>query len=230
MAPIGYSAGLPKGQVHWFLVGKTRLTIVSELQIVAMTSENRDQESPRHAFGRRLRQLRRDQNWTLAEVAERSGLAISTISKAERGIIALTYDRLEQLAKGVGVDLAAFFSPDDADPESGVFTIARKGESNRRHKGEHVSDILFHEVRNKTMRPVLSTLKPGSSHAFNEIGRRSGQEFLIVLEGDITVFVEDREPVRLGEGDSLYFDSTVGHMSASAGNGEARVLMVRAGR
>ncbi len=42
-------------------------------------------DSQRVAFGKRIRKLRRDRGWTLAQVADRSGLALSTISKAERG-------------------------------------------------------------------------------------------------------------------------------------------------
>ena len=62
-------------------------------------------DTQREKFGRRVRALRTERGWTLQELSERSGLAISTISKAERGIIALTYDRLSLLANGFGVDM-----------------------------------------------------------------------------------------------------------------------------
>lgn len=42
--------------------------------------------------GGHLRQARKARGLTLAELSERSGIAVSTISKAERGDIALTYD------------------------------------------------------------------------------------------------------------------------------------------
>ncbi|RYY52674.1 MAG: XRE family transcriptional regulator, partial [Comamonadaceae bacterium] len=38
----------------------------------------------RETFGRRLRSARKKYGWTLAEVAERSGVSIPTISRAER--------------------------------------------------------------------------------------------------------------------------------------------------
>ena len=53
-----------------------------------------ESESQRHEFGHRIKRLRQEKGWTLAELSQRSGLAISTISKAERGVIALTYDRM----------------------------------------------------------------------------------------------------------------------------------------
>ena len=42
--------------------------------------------------GARLRDARKSRGLTLAQLSERSGIAVSTISKAERGDIALTYD------------------------------------------------------------------------------------------------------------------------------------------
>ena len=90
-------------------------------------SKQTENANPRQDFGRRLRKLRQDKGWTLAELAERSGLVISTISKAERGIIALTYDRLAMLAQALEVDLAAFFNaegetfaPGSCGPKGGI--------------------------------------------------------------------------------------------------------------
>ncbi|MDO9526993.1 MAG: helix-turn-helix transcriptional regulator, partial [Gemmobacter sp.] len=67
-------------------------------------------EAQRSEFGRRLLRLRRDRGWTLADLSERSGVAISTISKAERGVMALTYDRMAQLADGLDIDMTELFT------------------------------------------------------------------------------------------------------------------------
>lgn len=194
----------------------------------AETSPKQD-DSSRLAFGRRLRRLRRDNGWTLAEVAARSGLAISTISKAERGVIALTYDRLEQLAQALGVDMAAFFAAEGQGFEPGGFSVARKGDFERQETANYVYDMLFPEVWNKAMRPMLGTLKARELHDFSEFVRHPGQEFLMVLDGAVTVFVDGRDPVRLDAGDSIYFDSALGHLYASDGDRDARILVVCVG-
>jgi transcriptional regulator with XRE-family HTH domain len=191
-----------------------------------MTKEDGKEETPRRAFGRRLRELRKENGWTLAEVSERSGLAISTISKAERGLIALTYDRLEQLAKGVGVDMAAFFNAEGENYEPGGFSIARKGEFERQDTGNYVYEMLFPEIWNKAMQPMMGTLRARELKDFDEFVRHPGQEFLIVLDGSITVYLEGRQPVLLNPGDSIYFDSSMGHLYASAGEKDARILVV----
>ena len=189
-------------------------------------TEVTDAPNPRADFGRRLRQLRRDRDWTLAEVAERSGLAISTISKAERGVISLTYDRLSQLAQGLEVDLAAFFNAEGQSFEPGSFAVARKGEFKRQETPNYVYEMLFPDLWNKAMVPMMGSLKARELVDFEDFVRHPGQEFLVVMEGVVTVFAEGRDPVRLEAGDSLYFDSAVGHLYASDGDRDARILVV----
>ena len=182
--------------------------------------------NPRQDFGRRLRRIRRDNGWTLAEVANRSGLAISTISKAERGIIALTYDRLALLARGLDVDLAALFAPKGEDFTPGSFAVARKGEFERQETRNYIYEMLFPDLWHKAMSPMMGSLKARELVDFEDFVRHPGQEFLVVMKGKVTVFVEGRDPVPLEEGDSIYFDSAVGHLYASDGDEDARILVV----
>ncbi|MCF3595374.1 XRE family transcriptional regulator [Rhodobacteraceae bacterium LMO-12] len=183
-------------------------------------------DTSRLEFGRRLRQLRRDKGWTLAALSERSGLAISTLSKAERGIISLTYDRLMLLARGLEVDLAALFDESGQSFTPGSFAVARKGEFERQETVNYVYDMLFPDLWNKAMTPMMGSLKARQLVDFEEFVRHPGQEFLVVMKGQVSVFVEGREPVHLHEGDSLYFDSAVGHLYASDGDQDARILVV----
>lgn len=183
-------------------------------------------DSQRIEFGHRIRRLRSAQNWTLSNLSERSGLAISTISKAERGLTALTYDRLSQLAKGLGVDMSAFFSDAGVGFEPGSFAVARKGEFERQETPNYVYDMLFPNLWRKSMRPMMGTLKARELHQFDAFVSHSGQEFLFVLEGEVTVHLDGRDPVKLRQGDSIYFDSAVGHLYASNGDMDARILVV----
>jgi len=183
-------------------------------------------DSQRQEFGRRLRKLRSDKNWTLTDLADRCGLAISTISKAERGVIALTYDRLALLAGGLGVDMAALFNEHGKTFEPGSFAVARKGEFRRQETPNYVYEMLFPDVWHKSMSPMMGTLKAHELRDFDDFVRHPGQEFLIVMQGRVTVHLDGRPPVDLGEGDSIYFDSATGHLYASDGDNDARILVV----
>ncbi|PTX02718.1 helix-turn-helix domain-containing protein [Pararhodobacter aggregans] len=183
-------------------------------------------DSQRAEFGSRLKELRRARGWTLAQLAERSGLAVSTISKAERGLMSLTYDRMLSLARGIGVDMAEFFTAEGAVFAPGSFAVAPKGVFQKQETRNYVYEMLFPEIRNKAMVPMMGTLKAHDLMDFDDFVRHPGQEFLLVLEGAVTVFAEGKAPVLLRQGDSLYFDSSRGHLYASAGAVDARILVV----
>lgn len=183
-------------------------------------------DARRVEMGERLRAIRHAHGLTLVEVAGRSGLAVSTVSKVERGLMALTYDRFSQLADGLGVDMAELFTEDGARFQPGQIAVARKGEFARHVTENYVYEMLFSDVWNKAMVPMLGTLQPSERMNFDRFVSHAGEEFLLVLEGRLTVTFEDRPPLVLEAGDSIYFDSRRGHLYASAGSEPARILVV----
>ena len=56
--------------------------------------------------GDHIRSVRRRLGLTLSDVSGRTGLAVSTLSKLEKGNMSLSYDKLMLLSKGLGVDMA----------------------------------------------------------------------------------------------------------------------------
>ncbi|CAG1007243.1 MAG: cupin domain-containing protein [Bauldia sp.] len=188
-----------------------------------------EQADRRVRMGERLRRIRRDRSLTLAEVAARSGLAISTVSKVERGLMALTYDRFSQLAEGLGVDIAELFSERGEPFGPGRIAVARAGEFRLHETENYVYEMLFPELWRKTMTPMMGTLRPYETMHFDRFVSHPGEEFLLVLDGSVTVRFEDTEPVVLGTGESIYFDSRRGHLYASAADRPARILVVCTG-
>ena len=177
-------------------------------------------------MGERLRHLRRERGLTLADVARLSGLAVSTVSKVERGLMALTYDRFSQLADGLRIDLTELFSEQGSRFNAGEVAVARRGEFRLHETANYSYEMLFPELRGKAMTPMLGTLKPFETMRFDRFVSHPGEEFLVVLEGIVTVRLEGTTTVVLETGDCLYFDSGRGHLYASAGEGDARILVV----
>lgn len=177
-------------------------------------------------MGERLRQIRLEKGLTLAEVAERSNLAISTVSKVERGRMALTYDRFSQLAEGLGVDLAALFTAEGGHFRPGTVAVARRNEFLLHETENYSYEMLFPELWHKSMTPMLGTLRAFEKMRFDRFVTHPGEEFLLVLEGRVTVLLEEGSPVTLDAGESIYFDSRRGHLYASAGAEDARILVV----
>jgi len=55
--------------------------------------------------------------------------------------------------------------------------------------------------------------------------RHKGQEFLYVLSGRLELHTELYEPLKLNAGDSILFDSSMGHHYVSLGRSDAEILI-----
>ncbi len=182
------------------------------------------------SLGERLRQIRKDRGWTLAEVARRSGLAVSTISKVERGRMSLAYDKFMVLAEGLGIDVGEMFGAAGEVFAPGSFAVTRAGAADRHETDNYVYEMLSTDLRHKRMVPMMGRIRAHDVRDFSDFVRHPGEEFLIVLAGVIEVHLEGRPgaPVRLEPLDSIYFDSAMGHVYVSAGEVDATMVVVRA--
>ncbi|MGH1425876.1 MAG: helix-turn-helix domain-containing protein [Pseudooceanicola sp.] len=188
--------------------------------------KNIDDHTDRARMATRLRGLREARGLTIQAVAERGGIAISTVSKIERNLMAPTYDRFTRLARGLGVDVAELFVAEGERFEPGGVAIARKGEFGYHETENYTYEMLFPQIQGKRMVPIMGTLKPFEQMSFDRMVSHPGEEFLFVMEGRVIVQLQDRDDVILNKGESIYFDSMRGHLYASALDDPARILVV----
>lgn len=177
-------------------------------------------------LGARVRDIRKSRGWTLKEVATRTGLAISTISKMERGEISLTYDRFMRLAQGLGMDVGELFDAAAEGFTSGTVSVTRAGDAPLHQSDTYDYDMLASDVTGKHMVPMIGHIKAHSFAKFEDYISHPGEEFIYVLDGEITVHLKGKEPIPLAKGDSIYFDSGIGHAYVSTSDEDATVLGV----
>ena len=189
-----------------------------------------------------IRNLRKRSGLTLKDVSMRTGLTMSTISKLERGRISLSYDKLMLLSKALGVDLPqllgsaphgaggapAAVSPQGGMPGSGRRVVQRAGEGQKVETSGYKHVYLATEFLNKGFTPLV-----GETHArtmdefiaeFGDFIRHPGEEFALVLEGAIEFRTEFYAPVLLKTGDSVYFDSGMGHAYLKGADEPCRIV------
>lgn len=186
--------------------------------------------------GAKLRALRAKQGWTLAEVSTRTGLTISTLSKLENDKMSLSYDKMMQIATGLGVDIGTLFArpEDDAEassaesmiPPAGRRSITRKGEGRVIEHKNFTQRYPAGDLLRKQLVPIISEVKARSREAYGQLLRHPGEEYLLVLEGAIELHTEFYAPMRLEAGDSIYFDSSMAHGYVAAASGTCRMLSV----
>ena len=180
----------------------------------------------RRSFGERIKTLRKSREWTLARLGERSGLSLSTISKAERGVISLTYDNILKLAYGFDIEMSELLSDTENVGISQVVTVERKNKAQRIENDYYVMNMLCSARTKKRMMPVFATIKAHSVQEFARFIKHPGEEFVYVLEGQLTFQIDGQPPRVLEPGDSIYFDSALGHAYVSSGDVDARLIVV----
>jgi transcriptional regulator with XRE-family HTH domain len=177
-------------------------------------------------FGARVRQFRRDAGLTLQQLSERTGLALSTISKVENNLISPSYENVVRLADGLQIDLAELFSKHPKPMAAGRLSVTRLGKGIKHSSANYEYEILCSELSHKRFIPLLAVLRAHSVTEFPTLPTHAGEEFVHVLSGAVTLHTEHYEPLELAAGDSCYFDSRMGHALVSAGESEATVLWV----
>lgn len=155
----------------------------------------------RTTFGYRLRTARKRFGWTLAQLAERSGVSITTISRAERGQLALGYENFTALGRALDMDMNAMFAGAGVKPaqfDGPVVTRAGKGVV---YRGLSIAyEFLGTTAAGKQMSPIVGVVHARRIHGPEDFVRHSGEEFAYVLSGEIEVHFDNGEVVRLGRG------------------------------
>jgi transcriptional regulator with XRE-family HTH domain len=178
-----------------------------------------------------LKEQRLSRGWTLAEVSERTGLPVSTLSKVENDKISLTYDKLVRLSQGLEIDISLLFGGADAPQRSvsGRRSVTRAHEGRSIETSNYGHRYVAADLLNKSFIPVVAEIRARTLEEFGELVRHPGEEFAYVLEGTVDLHTSLYAPVRLNAGDSIYFDSGMGHAYIAASEGVCRVLSICTG-
>jgi transcriptional regulator with XRE-family HTH domain len=175
-----------------------------------------------------LKRLRAERGWTLGEVSQRTGLAVSTLSKAENDKIALTFDKLVLISEALQIDIAQLFGSSAgtaAHVEGGTRrSISRAGEgrSIETAKGNYL--YVAAELLNKRFIPIIGEVFAKNISEYEELSRHQGEEFVYVLQGTLELHTELYTPAILAQGDSVFFDSGMGHAYVAVGGEPCRIL------
>ncbi|MCT9139929.1 helix-turn-helix domain-containing protein [Streptomyces violarus] len=151
-------------------------------------------------LGVRLAELRAEHGWSLGELADRSGVSRSTLSRAERAEISPTASLLNRLCAVYGRTMSQLLSEVEAEPSPVVRATGQP---------------LWHDqasgfVRRSVSPPhsalrgelVEARLSPGADIAYDRPPVAGLEQHIWVLEGALDVSAQDTEH-HLGTGDCL---------------------------
>jgi transcriptional regulator with XRE-family HTH domain len=179
-------------------------------------------------LGQRVRQLRKDRQWTLEQAAKQAGLARSTLSKIENGQMSPTFDAVKKLADGLNISVPQLFTSPKSDQMMARLALTKSGEGREHITSTYEHEMLAPELKDKAMLPYRARIRARSFDEYSGWVRHDGEEFLYILSGIIMFYTEFYEPVEMRRGDSAYYDAVMGHNRISISQDDAVVLGVTA--
>ncbi|MER7082240.1 transcriptional regulator, XRE family with cupin sensor [Saccharopolyspora kobensis] len=167
------------------------------------------------AVGPRLRALRRGRGITLADLATRTGISESTLSRLESGLRKATLELLLPLARTYDVPLDDLVgAPRTGDPRIHLKPIHRFGMTfiplSRRPGGVQAFKMII-PARGEPLEPTPQT--------------HDGFEWLYVLNGRLRLVVGERD-LTLPPGEAAEFDTSSPHWLGSADGGAVELLIL----
>ncbi len=177
-------------------------------------------------IGARLKALRKREGWTLTEVSARTGISQGTLSKLENGLTKLNFSSVVKLASGLNLPVTAFTSPEPHVEASGSRRAVTRAGMGARFQAQDIEyEVLADGLAGMNKVFLRALIKQHPDREFVEFRRHPGQEFIYVLSGEFELQTEAYAPIRLREGDSVVFDSSMGHRYVSISEPDTILLI-----
>ncbi|SHE75626.1 transcriptional regulator, XRE family with cupin sensor [Ruegeria intermedia] len=178
------------------------------------------------ALGQSIREARQAKGWTLEEAGRAAGIGRSTLSKIENNLTRPSFDIIRRLTQALDMHTPNLFLQSGQSGISGRRDYTPKGRGEPKDTPTYLHELLCTDLTSKRMLPYISEIKARDISEFETWIRHSGEEFMYVLSGELTFISEHYRPLPMKAGDSLYYDSSMGHGCISTSAENARVLWV----
>lgn len=193
-------------------------------------AERPRQEAAHSALAARIRRWRDARGWNQQDLADRAGVARSTLSKIENGLLSPTFEVLLKLSRGFGAELSDLVQS-ETPALSGRMVIERAGAL--RDEVAYPNNRLWPLAATLKGRPFQSSLVEFTQTdlaAFGPWNSHPTDDLLLVLSGTLAFHSEGYATAVLPPGDSVHFDGNMPHACLSVGPGPCRCLYIWAGK
>lgn len=171
--------------------------------------------------GQQLRALRMAHQLTIRGLAERSGLAVNTLSMIENDKTSPSVSTLQQLARALGEPITAFFA---TEAQQKPVVYARSQQRPRARMETTCLEYLGKDLAGSAVQPFVVTLDLGAGSGTRLIVH-TGHEFVYCLSGKVLYTIAD-QPYLLEPGDSLVFESHLQHRWQNVDAGPSQIILV----
>ncbi|CAI8797818.1 HTH-type transcriptional regulator SutR [Pseudomonas sp. IT-P12] len=150
-----------------------------------------------------IQDLRKHKKYTLKELADKIGRSVGFLSQVERGLSRPTVADLTAISETLGVPTTYFYS---LPKPMALPWVTRPDERRTLYYADGITDILVSPKMRASFSMLESQLEPGASSGDRHM-KDSSEQGGYVLEGQLTVWLDDDQPVTLEAGDSFQLAS-----------------------
>ncbi len=174
-------------------------------------------------MGLRLTMLRESMGFEPEKIAEMLEVPLADYLLYEAGEKDFSFSFLYNVAGVLGVDVLDIISGETPKLSTCCVVRAGGGYDINRRKAYDYKHLAF-TFRNKKAEPFLVTVEPNVK-IIPQRHSHEGQEFNYILSGCMELYLGEMV-YTLGEGDSIYFDSSVPHAMRAHGEEPAKFLAI----
>ncbi|SDQ57825.1 Cupin domain-containing protein [Arthrobacter crystallopoietes] len=176
--------------------------------------------APADPVGARAKALRLQQGMSLRDLAKLSGISPSALGAFERGLNKPNTGRISKIAHALGTTVPELLGT--APPESGTVVRAAERPSLPLNDEGVTIELLYRSAT--ALQPQSIVVQPGCG--IREAITHTGEDFLVVMTGEINLVLDTIEVHHLGPGDSATFPSTRPHSFHNPGTVPAHLIWV----
>ena len=175
------------------------------------------------SIGLKIKEQRLARRMTLKTLSEKTDLSISFLSMVERGITSAALVSLQKIADALDVDISIFFVEPKHERIGG---FCRSYENNIRSiSGHYIYSSLSAGNKGFSLDPMMITMLPGQQNNDVPLVVHQGEDFVYVLEGVLTYFLDGKAEA-LYPGDSYHGFGNIPHNFANLSNNIVKVLYI----
>jgi transcriptional regulator with XRE-family HTH domain len=176
-------------------------------------------------IGKKIREIRQQQDITLQEIAETAQISKGMLSKIENGRTVPSLSVLLEIIAALKVNMSDFFAEIEINNTRRFIHIPKSAYVP--FQKENRTGFLYHAILSQTinqgiMDVVILDLEPDCQR---ELVTTDGYELKYILKGQVVYQLGD-ETLTLNEGDTLFFDGRIPHVPMNKSGNKASMLVI----
>ena len=167
--------------------------------------------------GKKIKKARLEKKISFDQLANETGFSIDYIKAIEAGKKTPPVGTLLQIARALEIDSGMLLREEESKLKKRIKAYTKRTDN-------YAYQTLTPGAENKHLKAFQVTVEPLQDH--KGVGyQHEGEEFVYVLSGTVEIVVGEHVN-RLGDGDSLHFNSGIRHQLRNVGEKSAELLVV----